>query len=64
VGQNRTADMTYGGYERTGDTYFATDREITVAEKTKIDIVLSYKQYEFNKELSFRFIIPSNYKKK
>ena len=64
VGQNRTADITYSDYEKNNGFYFATGREITVAEKTKVDINLSYKQYEFNKELSFRFIIPPNYKLK
>ncbi len=64
VNQNRTADITYSGYEKSGDNYFATDREITVAEKTKVDISLSFKQYEFNKELSFPFSIPKNYKTK
>jgi hypothetical protein len=43
---------------------FPTYREITVAEKTKVDINLSYKQYEFNNELSFPFSIPRNYKTK
>ena len=60
INQNRTADLTYGEYEKN----FATYREITVAEKTKVDISLSFKQYEFNKELSFPFSIPKNYKTK
>ncbi|MEO6289247.1 MAG: DUF4292 domain-containing protein, partial [Ginsengibacter sp.] len=64
VSQNRTADITYSDYEKNNGVYFATNREITVAEKTKVDISLSFKQYEFNKELSFRFVIPPNYKTK
>jgi len=64
VGQNRTADLTYGDYEKNNGFYFATYREITVAEKTKVDINLNYKQYDFNKELSFPFNIPRNYKTK
>jgi hypothetical protein len=64
VGQNRTADLTYGDYEQYGGFSFATYREITVAEKTKVDINLSFKQFEFNKELSFPFNIPRNYKTK
>ena len=43
VGQNRTADLSYGNYEKNNDFYFATYREITVAEKTKVDINLNYK---------------------
>ena len=64
VGQNRTADLSYGGYEKNNGFYFATYREITVAEKTKVDINLNFKQYDFNKELSFPFNIPRNYKTK
>jgi len=64
LGQNRTADLTYSSYEKDNGFYFATYREITVAEKTKVEIDLNFKQYEFNKELSFPFSIPRNYKKK
>ncbi|MDQ6843754.1 MAG: DUF4292 domain-containing protein [Bacteroidota bacterium] len=64
LSQNRTADLTYGDYEKNNDIFFSTYREITVAEKTKVDINLLFKQYEFNKELSFPFIIPRNYKTK
>jgi len=64
VGQNRTADLSYGSYEKNNGFSFATYREITVAEKTKVDINLSYKQYEFNNELSFPFSVPRNYKTK
>ncbi|HWH62164.1 MAG TPA: DUF4292 domain-containing protein [Ginsengibacter sp.] len=64
VGQNRTADLSYGDYEKNNGFYFATNREISVAEKTKVDINLNYKQYDFNKELSFPFGVPKNYKTK
>lgn len=64
VFQNRTADFTYGQYEKLTTNFFPTYREITVAEKTKVDIVLNYKQYDFNKDLSFPFSIPKNYKNK
>jgi Domain of unknown function (DUF4292) len=64
LGQNRTADLTYGDYEKDGTFYFPTYREITVAEKTKVDIALNFKQYQFNNELSFPFSIPKNYKSK
>ena len=64
VGQNRTADLTYLDYDNSTGIYFSTFREITVAEKTKVDIRLTFKQYDFNKELSFPFSIPKNYKRK
>lgn len=61
---NRTADLTYGDYEKDAGFNFSTYREITVAEKTKVDIVLNFKQYDFNAELSYPFSIPKNYKTK
>ncbi len=64
VSQNRTGDLTYGDYENKAGFFFSTYREITVAEKTKVDIILNYKQYDFNTELSFPFAIPKNYKTK
>lgn len=62
MGKNRTANLVYDKYESLYSFPFATYREITVAEKTKVDIKLTFKQYEFNKELSFPFNIPRNYK--
>jgi hypothetical protein len=59
--RNRTADITYGNYERVNGVNFSTYREITVSEKNKLDIQLSYKQYEFNKELLIIFNVPANY---
>lgn len=64
ISQYRTADLTYADYERNNGISFSTYRDITVAEKTKVDINLQFKQYEFNKELSFPFSIPRNYKTK
>ena len=64
LGQNRTADLTYLDYDNNNGVYFPTYREITVSEKTKVDIHLTFKQYEFNKDLTFPFSIPKNYKRK
>lgn len=64
VSQNRTAALLYGGYEKNVGFDFATDREINVSEKSKVDVSIQFKQYEFNKELSFPFAIPHNYKTK
>jgi hypothetical protein len=62
--KNRTAALVYGDYEKNNDFDFSTSREINVSEKSKVDIKISFKQYEFNKELSFPFSIPRNYKTK
>ncbi len=61
---NRTGDLTYGDYENKPGFFFSTYREITVAEKTKVDIILNFKQYDFNSDLSYPFAIPKNYKTK
>ena len=62
--QNRTAGLAYDGYEKNNDLNFSTYRSITVSEKTKVDIKIEFKQFEFNKDLSFPFNIPRNYKTK
>lgn len=64
LSKNRTAALLYGDYEHNDNFDFATSREINVSEKSKVDIKISFKQYEFNKELSFPFNIPRNYKTK
>ena len=64
ISQNRTAALLYGNYEKNTGFDFATAREINVSEKSKVDVSIEFKQYEFNKELSFPFAIPHNYKTK
>jgi len=60
----RTCDLTYGEYEQRDKVRFSTNRIISVAEKSKLDIELNYNQYSFNEPLSFSFSIPKNYKRK
>lgn len=64
VARNQTADLTYSDYENKNGVSFATGREITVSEKTKVDVVLKFKQWDFNKELTYPFSVPKNYKRK
>ncbi len=64
LGRSRTADIIYDGYENNNGINFSTNREISASEKTKIEVKLNYKQYEFNKELSIVFNVPKNYKRK
>ena len=58
----RTADITYGDYETKNNILFSTYRRIIVSEKTRLDITLQFKQFEFNADLGFPFNIPRNYK--
>jgi hypothetical protein len=60
----RTCDLTYGDYEQRDGMRFSTYRKISVAEKSKLDLELNFKQYSFNMPLSFSFLIPKNYKRK
>ncbi len=62
--RNRTCDLTYTDYENKDGVYFSTGRKITVAEKSKLDIEMNFKQYSFNEILSLPFAIPKNYKRK
>lgn len=60
----RTGDLTYGDYDYSGPAPFSTYRKISVAEKSKVDIEISYKQHKFNEALSYSFSIPKNYKRR
>jgi hypothetical protein len=61
INRNRTADLTYTDYENKKGVPFSTKRRITVAEKTRLDIRMDFKQYDFNQEVSFPFTVPKNY---
>ncbi|MEO5500350.1 MAG: DUF4292 domain-containing protein [Ginsengibacter sp.] len=64
VTQNRTADLYYSDYDNANNFPFSTYRQIMVTEKSSVSIFLNFKQYEFNKELSYPYSVPKNYKKK
>jgi hypothetical protein len=64
ISRSRTADITYDDYQTSDGYLFSTDRTISVSEKTKLDISLNFKQFEFNKELSVVFNVPKNYTRK
>ena len=61
--RNRTCYITYDDYENKKGVSFSTKRNISVAEKKKLDIRLDFKQYDFNETLSFPFTVPKNYKR-
>lgn len=60
--RSRTCNLSYTSYEEKKGVPFSTRRRITVAEKSKLDIKLDFKSYEFNETLSFPFSVPKNYK--
>lgn len=63
VAGNRTGYMSYSGYDNSAGVPFSTVRKISVAEQTKLDINLDFKQYSFNQPVTFPFNIPGNYKR-
>jgi len=60
----RTCDITFDDYAKKDSIQFSAYRMISVAEKSKLDIELSFKSFNFNEPLSFPFNIPKNYKRK
>jgi hypothetical protein len=62
--RSRTGDMTYGEYDYSSAVPFSTYRKVSVAEKSKVDIEINFKQYKFNESLEFPFSIPKNYKRR
>jgi hypothetical protein len=62
MGRSRTCDLNYTDYDNKKGVNFSTGRKITVAEKSKLDVWLEFKQYSFNETLSFPFSVPKNYK--
>lgn len=64
VVRNRTCDITYDEYKLIEGRMFSTKRRITIAEKSKLDINLEFKQVNFDQPLDFPFNIPKNYKRR
>lgn len=62
--RSRTCFINYSDYETNRGVNFSTNRSISVTEKTKLDVKLNFKQYEFNETLSYPFSVPKNYKRK
>jgi hypothetical protein len=62
VTRSRTANLGYASYLPSGSWMFATARNISLSEKNKLDIVLDFKQVDFDKPIAFPFSIPKNYR--
>lgn len=62
--RNRTCDITLGNYTMIQNRFFSNTRELTVTEKSKLDIMLDFKQVSFDEPQSFPFNIPKNYTSK
>lgn len=64
IQRNRTCDITLSKYVNVNNTQFATYRNISVAEKSKLDVNMDFKEYVFNETLKYAFTVPKNYKRK
>ncbi len=62
--RNRTCDITFSNYQQMGPFQFAAYRKISVAEKSKLDIYLDFKEFTLNEPLKYTFDIPKNLKRK
>lgn len=62
--RSRTAKLVYEEYQPSGRWVFSTKRQVTLAEKSRIDVSLEYRQVEFDQPQGYPFSIPKNYKLK
>jgi hypothetical protein len=59
--RNRTCDITLSNYTMIQNRLFSNTRELTITEKSKLDIMLDFKQVSFDEPQTFPFNIPKNY---
>lgn len=64
IQRNRTCAISFSNYQPMGIYQFATQRKIVVAEKSKLDINLDFKEFVLNEPLKYTFEVPKNYKRK
>ena len=62
--RNRTCDITFGSYVPMGPYRFATYRSISIAEKSKLNLYLEFKEFTLNEPLKYSFEVPKKFKRK
>ena len=63
--RNRTCDLTYEEYENKNGVNFSTYRNIVISEKSKLEIQLKFKQFDFNPaEQTYPFNVPKRFTRK
>lgn len=62
--RNRTGDITFSNYEKMGPYQFSTYRSISIAEKTKLNLYLDFKEFALNEPLKYNFDIPKKLRRK
>ncbi len=61
---SRSADLFYQDYEQNNQLLFSTKRKISIADKSRIEIELEFKQVLFNTPMNFPFSVKEDYKLK
>jgi len=64
IQRNRTCDITFSNYQPMGPYQFSTYRNISVAEKSKLNIYLDFKEFSLNEPLKYNFEVPKKFKRK
>ncbi len=64
IQRNRTCDITFSTYQPMGPYSFSTYRSISIAEKSKLNLYLEFKEFNLNEPLKYNFDLPKKYKLK
>lgn len=64
IQRNRTCDITFSTYQPMGPYSFSTYRSISIAEKSKLNLYLEFKEFSLNEPLKNNFDLPKKYKLK
>ena len=63
--RNRTCDLSYEEYENKNGVNFSTYRNIVISEKSRLEIQLKFKQFDFNPaEQTYPFNVPKRFTRK
>lgn len=63
-GSQRSCQISFNSYQPVQGKNFSTLRNITIEDKSKLNVLLDYKQVSFNETLSFPFNVPKSYTSK
>jgi hypothetical protein len=62
--RKRRATLSYEDYQPAGKWTFANTRRLALSEKERVDLLLEFRQVEFDQPQNYPFSIPKNYKLK
>jgi hypothetical protein len=62
--RSRSANLAYDDYQANGRWQFSQSRKIMLAERTRVEVDMEFRQVEFDKPQNYPFSVPRNYKLK